>query len=137
MASHQECCDSCGQEIPYPVCPECGFYPTNADMEVDHSLVRCASCEPEWEPEDYSYPLGHYYMKDGQYCDGTKRILALPGNHPDAHPSSEAEANRIMDKHGINKETGFWENEKRKEAAMRVAKLRPPAEPKKKRKRMR
>ena len=100
-------------------CTGCGF-----DLMSWEDGTRPPTCyECDNEP---AMPVGNYVMKGGQYCDGDKRILALPGNHPDAHPTSEAEANRTMRKHGINLETGFWENEKRKEAAMRVAKQNAP-----------
>ena len=64
-------------------------------------------------------------MKGGQFCDGEKRILALPGNHPDARPSSQKEADRLMDKHGIDKATGRWIDDNKKEAAMALSKKLP------------
>mgnify|MGYP006899623416 FL=1 len=71
--------------------------------------------------------IGHYAMKGGQYCDREKRIFALPGNHPDARPGSQAEADRLMKKHGIDLATGRWTDDKKKEAALKVAKQQPPS----------
>lgn len=66
-----------------------------------------------------------YVMKGGQFCDGEKRILALPSNHPDARPASQKEANESMKKHGIDLETGHWKDDTKKDAAMALAKRTP------------
>ena len=140
-------CDTCGDELVRPVSPDGIMYALTCDTCSPRPYL-CHGCgfdlgdwEGEGPPTCYdcddsdSLALGNYFMKHGQYCDGTKRILALPGNHPDANPSSQREAERTMAKHGICRDTGFWKDETKKEAAMLEAKRRPPAEAKKGRKR--
>lgn len=117
-------CENCGYDPSTTLCPDCGYLPAGENGSHDPERSRCWTCEFPNEPKQ-GIEVAGYVMKGGQFCDGDKRIHALPGNHPDANPSSQAEANRIMQKHGIDRATGRWKDEKKQEAAMAVSKKLP------------
>lgn len=105
------------------LCTECGRPPTNRFGAIDATREYCWSCEDYEDSRPGEPPVGHmgvsYQSRDSRK---RKRILALPSNHPDAYPQNNKDAHRIMAKHEIDPETGAWNSETKKVAAMNMAK---------------